>query len=1200
MVKGNIKTSYNVNYDLSKCIVAIFDEYDYFDLCKAVFCINSWRYMRPHLCLYITLNYSLTVCNKKGNKTLKTYEDFVLFCDKLFKQYDTVYDDAIIPDFGEIKISYNEHFYPILMGTGHDFVFPFLHSIDLLARKSKRSQVFEEVLIYVEKIINQLWGEQPYASGKYKVHELSIPSESFFVKVSNFYQIIILSEESILGELSFDKTFDIDISHFIKNKNDEYYPLFNPSIIVDYFNQTIKKAFDTIEAKQEATDFLVYDALKSNFDISPEAKFVLCNIGVVEDEENKKILEEKLVQFAVFDEKSVLIFINEESIKDWNIEKYEKEVKNLLKDKKLKIIQFLEDVRLYDFSDRDNVEIIIYDSNICLGQMFKFSEKGKLLRNYIYDIISIIYLAKKPSDIAAFIGLINNETIRFVPGHGGLSVGFDSWITSNKEFSQGAVEYNNIFSEVYSLEWGIFEKFISIHKWYPFEEGSQMFENPFRWIIDDDKGDFIRISNKAAIGFGGDFRKVENSYVLLAFNLFFEDFTKKKNKRSETIRMIEELLQRNLIMFEKELIFCGFYGFNGVQLTYMPIDYARKVDNNSFLNENRDYVYSDIYFEGNKVLIRYAVNEENLFENILNSTNKSVECDFMKELLKCFERTCLINYAELCAEIDKKRTEKKDIEALAIKIDYYYSEDNMGINIDEQSYIKVRKKIAYDCKGLNLEARIYESKQATKLIRDIQGITIPRFEEEINKFDKIELHKELVSILAYHMHNKHISMKRFSLSGNQYLSEEARIVTSMNSIKNREDSKNSIRDICYLIDTNLAIEHHGSLIPSQEELRYLIAFAHWLLVLQECSDEAHYGLFGAKVEISQDYLVSSIFDDDHEKLAAERNKRVYNNEDYQPRIVDEGERLKTAVASFYEDTKIGLDAILEICNYLSFEFTYTFKDYEVLPDVFEVPKEKIIEDFDSILIEEKKDKLNYFCDALNYLIIDCSKIKTLADKEYEVVPIWERENRNHRFDVKPIILNGDNIIFSPVVMHNLLNSWKWGTVEFYPPYEFGLNSYLKVLSLWKNKCESEMEKDIENFFKSKGYLTSINVQLHKLDKKFGHPKDLGDYDILAIDMQKKIVWNIESKFLGKVASIREYYNHQSSFFISDKKDERFSRRIDYLVKNLVVILKVMKINDGDTYSLKNYMVTNKVFVADIKEIDFEIITFNELKKLIGE
>ena len=50
----------------------------------------------------------------------------------------------------------------------------------------------------------------------------------------------------------------------------------------------------------------------------------------------------------------------------------------------------------------------------------------------------------------------------------------------------------------------------------------------------------------------------------------------------------------------------------------------------------------------------------------------------------------------------------------------------------------------------------------------------------------------------------------------------------------------------------------------------------------------------------------------------------------------------------------------------------------------------------------------------------------------------------------------------------------------------------------------------------------------------------------------------------------------------------------------LVVLKAMAISDGDTYLLKNYMVTNKVFVADIKKIDFEIITFDELKKLIGE
>lgn len=130
-------------------------------------------------------------------------------------------------------------------------------------------------------------------------------------------------------------------------------------------------------------------------------------------------------------------------------------------------------------------------------------------------------------------------------------------------------------------------------------------------------------------------------------------------------------------------------------------------------------------------------------------------------------------------------------------------------------------------------------------------------------------------------------------------------------------------------------------------------------------------------------------------------------------------------------------------------------------------------------------------------------------------------------------------------------------------------------------------------------LVIYDVQLHKRDKKFGHPSDLGDYDILAIDTKKKEIWNIESKFLGKVGSIREYYNHQYSFFYKDKKDEKFSRRISYLEKNISAILKALDIVDCESYSVKNYMVTNKVFVSDIKEIDFEIITFDELKKLLS-
>ena len=80
-----------------------------------------------------------------------------------------------------------------------------------------------------------------------------------------------------------------------------------------------------------------------------------------------------------------------------------------------------------------------------------------------------------------------------------------------------------------------------------------------------------------------------------------------------------------------------------------------------------------------------------------------------------------------------------------------------------------------------------------------------------------------------------------------------------------------------------------------------------------------------------------------------------------------------------------------------------------------------------------------------------------------------------------------------------------------------------------------MEVDLETFMKEQGYIVRRNLQLHKFDKKAGHPTDLGDYDVLAIDSINNIVWNLECKFLNLVGSLREYYNHQYSFFISNKK-----------------------------------------------------------------
>ena len=68
-------------------------------------------------------------------------------------------------------------------------------------------------------------------------------------------------------------------------------------------------------------------------------------------------------------------------------------------------------------------------------------------------------------------------------------------------------------------------------------------------------------------------------------------------------------------------------------------------------------------------------------------------------------------------------------------------------------------------------------------------------------------------------------------------------------------------------------------------------------------------------------------------------------------------------------------------------------------------------------------------------------------------------------------------------------------------------------------------------------------------------------------------------------------------YISNKKGEKFARRISYLEDHLPCILKAFDICNAEKYTIKNYMVTNKVFYADIKTVSFEIISFHELKRL---
>jgi len=1175
-----------------------FSKFNFDDLCKAVFCINSWRYNRAHISLCIALNYALCTCGRKGHRRIIRYNEFRNFCKHLYEGYDSILDDNIIPDFGEIKIKFSGHFYPVIMGTGFDLMFPFLQSLETISKAINIENEIKEVLDYCEKLITKLAPRMPYNSKKSNEFTLKIPSEWYFDCCTNVYQIENLGHSKVLSKLCFNG-YNIDTAHFLCKSDDHYYILFNSSILVDAYNKLVEEKKISEQEQLFIADKIVLNAINANYDTSSVANRLFYKVALAKDYDNQRVLDDVYINVAYLNTEMAVFFVDSSAITQEKLVLYEKKAKDLLNNGKLMLVMCEEacEGQVVNLTGINDLYFIHYSPNIIMRDGLLHCKVGMEKDLELYDLVSILYQSESIDTIIQFFKFFDKKKISTM---GYLySPYFTAWVENGKTLSKGALisDSSLVMSDVYMVEWGIFENYIKLSEWYPFDSSFIIFDNPYAWRSINIENSFVRIYNKALPGFGGDYKRIGDTGFFLSFDLHLEDLTTRRNYRSTIVGIISNIIESNLVHFEKVLIDSGLNNYKLIQFLFIPFTMAKSIMAFNFESQNKNYVTTELINQSDSILIKYTVAEDRLINDIMQSEDKSVECDVLKELLFNFSFDHNVNYSWLADAIDRERHNKKEVDVELFEMEYYFSENNIGIKIDDSAYIKVRNLIAEDCKKVGIMPNAYDSKTATKIIRRIQSATILRFQREVAKFDKIKLHKLLLSQLAYFTHMRNIDAKCYQFQYDNQLSDEARMIAADISLESRENNKSRMRDTLYLIDSNLSIIHQGDILPNNEDLSFLMAYSHWLINLQECADQAYYDLFGAKVVVKDDFLVETLFDDHIKEESNKRIQRIYKNNDYIPSY-DVHSYFDVSNKEFQLDTGIYLSDILLICQYMALECPCKFKNNEILPDVFQVGIQELLEDLENNMDDVAHTK--NLEDAINYLLIDESKIKQSGDVDCEFIPIWEREKRVNRYEVKPLVRVGESIIFSPVLMYNLFRLWEVGTIEFYPPYEYGLRGYMNCLTEQKSLCEHQMEKAISALFKDKNLYVLPNLKLHKVAKQFGHPEELGDYDVIAIDVINKIIWNVESKFLIKVGSVKEYYNHQYSFFISDKKDEKFSRRIKYLEKNVDSILKQIGECTDKPYLVKSYMVTNKVFCADIKKIDFEIITYAELSEMLNE
>ena len=122
--------------------------------------------------------------------------------------------------------------------------------------------------------------------------------------------------------------------------------------------------------------------------------------------------------------------------------------------------------------------------------------------------------------------------------------------------------------------------------------------------------------------------------------------------------------------------------------------------------------------------------------------------------------------------------------------------------------------------------------------------------------------------------------------------------------------------------------------------------------------------------------------------------------------------------SFFQDTKVDFDSFICFLSiFSSNSHILKLKNQKLLTVKGNVVTGKI-EDLAKYFEENSDYSIEIFYGVLKFLVIEKKKITT-----NRVIPIWEKKKRDNKFSAKPIIINHNSIIFSPIILDRLAKDW---------------------------------------------------------------------------------------------------------------------------------------------------------------------------------
>lgn len=502
---------------------------------------------------------------------------------------------------------------------------------------------------------------------------------------------------------------------------------------------------------------------------------------------------------------------------------------------------------------------------------------------------------------------------------------------------------------------------------------------------------------------------------------------------------------------------------------------------------------------------------------------------------------------------------------------------------------------------LKISNGLYYLEEEFSIIVEIYDHIIEILNTELANYNWLELHKCILCSYSDIINN----MKQSNIIDNNL--------------------SNHLKELSFFIELNLIKKYEGIDKIDEKSYNYLFSIAQFLYILSEARSIINFtkkfrgnnikGFYYLDVDINRINPIEFKLSDDYSHLIDSKINTYYEH----------------AVQMKYDDSKdlfenMGLKK--EIENELGIDYFYLVTILNCLYNMsFQKKSGYIIEiTYDELIFKimdhykENKNKNKEYIDKIeriiDFTILNTNEITNEKGNIKDYLSIDNNRLRKNRFDIKPIIKGKDNkLIFSTESLLIASNKWLNSIEYFNFPYEDdNLKKSKELLKIKKEQYENNFTDDIANILIEKGYQIIKEVDFYKVlgDDNL---KYLGDYDIIAINNSKNIILLIEAKFIVPSLDIshliskqKEYYGLEDEILDTDinttkslnSHDKKHQRRVNYFKSNYKDLLPKLNISidNNNEYRIISYMVFNRYFKPMFKKLEFEVLSFNELKKLL--